>query len=227
MPQYPWTASIMSAIQARSRKQKSYTFRCAITYGAREKEMWHSVSFHEKYFTHLNNNASVRTGGLYESREVFVALVSCLLSELSPIPALPLLWPLPLPLPMTGEQHFLFTNMKHNDVLPVIDDSSYHSQSTCFFLMMIQRNMLHCTGKIITTSIITKHWCWQWQKYSLDYGKEWGNEWWHMMVQLAEALHCKPEGHGFQSRWCHWKVFTDITLPATLRPWLQLSFKQK
>ena len=66
----------------------------------------------------------MRTGGLYEFREVFVALVSCLLSELSTIPALPLLWPLPLPLPlpMTGEQHFLFTNMKHNDVLPVIED---------------------------------------------------------------------------------------------------------
>jgi len=54
-----------------------------------------------------------------------------------------------------------------------------------------------------------------------------GNEWWHMMVQLAEALPCKPEGHGFQSRWCHWKFFTDITLPATLWPWLQLSLKQK
>jgi hypothetical protein len=77
----------------------------------------------------------VRTGGLYETREVFVTLVSCLLSELSPIPALPLLWPLPLPLPlpMTGEQHFLFTNMKHKDVLPVTEDPSYHSQSKCFF----------------------------------------------------------------------------------------------
>jgi len=29
----------MSAVQARNRKQKSYTFRYAITYGAREKEM--------------------------------------------------------------------------------------------------------------------------------------------------------------------------------------------
>ena len=90
--------------------------------------------FTKKYFTHLNNNASVRTGGLYESCEVLVALISCLLSELSPAPALPLLCPLPLPLPlpMTGEQHFLFTNMKHNDVLPVMEDPLFHSQSKCF-----------------------------------------------------------------------------------------------
>jgi hypothetical protein len=26
----------------------------------------------------------------------------------------------------------------------------------------------------------------------------------HVVVQLAEALRCKPEGNGFDSRWCHW-----------------------
>jgi len=24
------------------------------------------------------------------------------------------------------------------------------------------------------------------------------------MVQLVEAMHYKPEGRGFDSRWCHW-----------------------
>jgi len=26
----------------------------------------------------------------------------------------------------------------------------------------------------------------------------------HMVAQLTEALCYKPEGHGFDSRWCHW-----------------------
>jgi len=25
----------------------------------------------------------------------------------------------------------------------------------------------------------------------------------HVVVQLVEAPHYKPEGHGFDSRWCH------------------------
>jgi hypothetical protein len=132
----------MSAVEARNRKQTGYNFSCAITYGTREKEMCvitlsdPVVSFNKKHFTHLDSKASVRTGGLYKSREIFVALASCLLSALSPIPALPLLWPLllplPLPLPMTGEQHFLFTKMKHKNVLPVIVDPSFQSQHKCF-----------------------------------------------------------------------------------------------
>jgi len=28
--------------------------------------------------------------------------------------------------------------------------------------------------------------------------------WEHAVVQLVEALRYKPEGHGFNSRWCHW-----------------------
>jgi hypothetical protein len=26
----------------------------------------------------------------------------------------------------------------------------------------------------------------------------------HVVVQLVEALRYKPEGHGFDSWWCHW-----------------------
>ena len=26
----------------------------------------------------------------------------------------------------------------------------------------------------------------------------------HAIAQLVEALRCKPEGRGFDSRWCHW-----------------------
>jgi hypothetical protein len=25
-----------------------------------------------------------------------------------------------------------------------------------------------------------------------------------LVAQLVEALHYKPEGRGFDSRWCHW-----------------------
>ena len=27
----------------------------------------------------------------------------------------------------------------------------------------------------------------------------------HAVAQLVEALRYKPEGQGFDSRWCHWK----------------------
>jgi hypothetical protein len=26
----------------------------------------------------------------------------------------------------------------------------------------------------------------------------------HVVAQLVEVLHYKPEGHGFNSRWCNW-----------------------
>jgi hypothetical protein len=28
--------------------------------------------------------------------------------------------------------------------------------------------------------------------------------WGHAVAQLVEALRYKPEGHGIDSRWCHW-----------------------
>jgi hypothetical protein len=33
-----------------------------------------------------------------------------------------------------------------------------------------------------------------------------------------KALRYKPEGRGFDSRWCHWNFFVDIILPAALWP---------
>ena len=34
------------------------------------------------------------------------------------------------------------------------------------------------------------------------------------MAQLVEALRFKPEGRGFDSRWCHWK----FSLTESFRP---------
>ena len=34
----------------------------------------------------------------------------------------------------------------------------------------------------------------------------------HAVAQLVEALRYKPEGRGFDSRWCHWIFIVDIIL---------------
>jgi len=42
---------------------------------------------------------------------------------------------------------------------------------------------------------------------ALQSDKNNGNFTWrpeHAVVQLVEALRSKPEGRGFDSRWCHW-----------------------
>jgi len=39
----------------------------------------------------------------------------------------------------------------------------------------------------------------------------------HVVAQLIEALRYKPEGRGFDSRWCYWN-FIDIIIPAALWP---------
>jgi hypothetical protein len=33
---------------------------------------------------------------------------------------------------------------------------------------------------------------------------------------VAQALRYKPEGCGFDSRWCHWIFFIEIILPTAL-----------
>jgi len=35
----------------------------------------------------------------------------------------------------------------------------------------------------------------------------------HTMAQLVEALRYKPEGRGFDSRWCHWNLSLTYFLP--------------
>jgi len=36
----------------------------------------------------------------------------------------------------------------------------------------------------------------------------------HAVAQLVEELHYKPEGRGFDSRWCHW----NVSLTQSFRP---------
>jgi len=36
------------------------------------------------------------------------------------------------------------------------------------------------------------------------------------VAHLVKALRYKPEGRGFNSRWCHWIFFIDIILPASV-----------
>jgi len=40
----------------------------------------------------------------------------------------------------------------------------------------------------------------------------------HAMAQLVEALRCKPEGRGFDSRWCHWNYSSTKSFRSLYDP---------
>jgi hypothetical protein len=47
-----------------------------------------------------------------------------------------------------------------------------------------------------------------------------------MFKQLVEALRYKPEGHGFDSRWCHWNwhnPFSRTMALGTTQPLTEMS----
>jgi len=45
----------------------------------------------------------------------------------------------------------------------------------------------------------------------------------HAVAQLVEALRYKPEGRGFDSRWCHGNFFIDIILRPHYSPGVDLA----
>jgi len=40
----------------------------------------------------------------------------------------------------------------------------------------------------------------------------------HAVAQLVEALRYKPEGRGFNSRWCHWNFSLTLSFPLHYDP---------
>ena len=36
---------------------------------------------------------------------------------------------------------------------------------------------------------------------------------------VVEEIRYELQGRGFDSRWCQWKFFIDIILPAVMWPW--------
>jgi hypothetical protein len=40
----------------------------------------------------------------------------------------------------------------------------------------------------------------------------------HAVAQLVEALRYKPEGRGFDSRWCHWNFFLFLSFRLRCDP---------
>jgi len=48
--------------------------------------------------------------------------------------------------------------------------------------------------------------------------------WGHAVAQLVEALRYKPEGRGFDSRWCHWN-FLERSVPVQTSNGIALPFQ--
>jgi len=47
-----------------------------------------------------------------------------------------------------------------------------------------------------------------------------------MRVMLKTPLRYKPEGRGFDSRWCHWIFFINITLRPHCGPGVDSAFNR-
>ena len=63
---------------------------------------------------------------------------------------------------------------------------------------------------IRSRAIIVEQKMYSWIRISLGTLRKWG----HAVAQLVEALRYKPEGRGFDSRWCHW----NFSLTLSFRP---------
>jgi hypothetical protein len=47
-----------------------------------------------------------------------------------------------------------------------------------------------------------------------------------MVAQLVEALHYKPEGRGFDSRWCHWNFSLTLSFQPHYGPGVDSASKR-
>jgi len=50
------------------------------------------------------------------------------------------------------------------------------------------------------------------------------SSWWgYAVAQLVEALRCKPEDRGFDSRWCHWNFSLTYSFRLPYGPGVDLA----
>ena len=47
-----------------------------------------------------------------------------------------------------------------------------------------------------------------------------------MLARLVEALRYKPEGRGFDSRWCHWNFSLTQSFWLRYGPWVDSAFNR-
>ena len=94
-----------------------------------------------------------------------------------------------------GLRHFVFVNPFNTELNP-----TYH-----LLALLGAHHILHVTRIMFNLQISDRTWhsaarSGVHNPDSYEYNAVWG----YAMALLVEALHYKPEGRWFDSRWCHW-----------------------